>query len=325
MIVVQTPLRVSFFGGGTDFRDYFETEGGCILSSSIDKYIFVIIKARFDDKIRVGYTRTELVDGPLEVQHELVRESLCLTGVQQGVEIGTLGDIPSAGSGLGSSSTVTVGLLHALYSYQGLLVGADRLAEEACLIEIERLLKPMGVQDQYIAAHGGLRLIECGTGPVVRTRPVNIPPDAKRRLNERLMLFFTGLTRQADSVLSEQKTNISHRLEILAEMKAQALHAVRLLEAGDVEAIGQLLDRAWHLKKQLASRISNGTIDEMYHTARQAGAIGGKLCGAGSGGFLLLFCPQQYQDNVRQALNGLQELPFNLENEGTKVIFNYQR
>lgn len=325
MIIVQTPLRISLFGGGTDFREFFETEGGCVLSSAIDKYIFVVIKARFDDKIRVGYTQTEMVDHPHQVQHELAREALVLTGIEHGIEIGTLGDIPSAGSGLGSSSTVTVGLLHAMYSYHGDLVGAEKLAQEACHIEIERLKKPIGVQDQYIAAYGGLRFIEFGPGSEVRTRRLLISDDVRRSLNENLMLFFTGVTRQSSTVLTEQKSNIDDRLETLGAMKAQAREAYRRLQAGDVDSIGELLDQAWRLKKQLASRISNGALDEMYRAAREAGAIGGKISGAGGGGFLLLYCPHKYQSRVRQTLSGLQELPFRLENDGSKVIFNYQR
>ena len=325
MIVVQAPLRISLFGGGTDFRDFFETEGGCVLSAAIDKYIFVIIKGRFDNKIRIGYTQTEMVDHPSQVQHELVREALLQTGIQSGVEISTLADIPSTGSGLGSSSTVTVGLLHAMYTYQGRLVGAEQLAQEACQIEIDRLAKPIGVQDQYIAAYGGLRLLEFGPGIKICTHHLNISKDTRLRLAENLMLFFTGVTRQSSTILAEQKINISARLETLRRMKAQALEAYRYLQVGDLSSIGNLLDESWHLKKQLASRISNGAIDEIYQAAREAGASGGKISGAGGGGFLLLFCPHQYQDKVRQALGRLQELSFNLENEGTKVIFNYRR
>jgi D-glycero-alpha-D-manno-heptose-7-phosphate kinase len=325
MIVVQTPLRVSLFGGGTDFREFFEAQGGFALSTAIDKYIFVVIKGRFDNLIRVGYTRTEMVAHPGEVQHELVREALSQTGIDRGIEIGTLGDIPAAGSGLGSSSTVTVGLLHAMYAYQGRLVSAEQLAQEACQIEIDRLEKPIGVQDQYIAAYGGLRLLQFGPGADVRVQRVNITEDTKRRLNENLMLFFTGITRQSSSVLAEQKTNINARLEILCRIKAQALEAYHCLEAGNLDGIGELLDETWQLKKQMASGISNGVIEEMYQSARQAGAIGGKISGAGGGGFLLLYCAHRYQDKVREALAGLQELSFNFENEGTKVIFNYQR
>lgn len=324
MIIVQTPLRVSFFGGGTDFRSYFLAEGGCVLSSSINKYIFVTIKKRFDPKLRVGWTQTEMVDSVDQIQHELVREALRKAGITQGVEITTMGDIPSA-SGLGSSSTVTVGALHAMYTYLGELVVAEQLAREACEIEIDVLGKPIGIQDQYIAAYGGLRLMEFTPAGEVCQQKVTLDRATERRLNENLMLFFTGVTREAASVLTEQKANIGQRLEILKEMKALAYQAWDELTAGNVETIGHLLHHSWQLKKQMASKISNGTLDDIYQAAHKAGALGGKITGAGGGGFMLLYCPHDRQDAVRDALSGLQEFPFALENEGTKVIFNYQR
>ncbi|MFK7803665.1 MAG: GHMP kinase [Anaerolineae bacterium] len=325
MIIVQTPLRVSFFGGGTDFHDYFLQEGGCVLSTSIDKYIFVTIKERFDQKLRVGWTRTEMVDNVNEIQHELIRESLKTTKINCGVEITTMGDIPSQGTGLGSSSTVTVGALHAMYSLRGELVSAKQLAEEACQIEINTLKKPIGIQDQYIAAYGGLRFFEfCPTGEIKSER-IHLDEVTARMLNTNTMLFFTGVTRKADKILSEQQNNIRDRLEVLAEMKSLCYVARKELESGNPDAMGQLLHTGWELKKQMASKVSNPTLDEMYSTALKAGATGGKISGAGGGGFLLLYCPQEKQESVRTALNGLQELAFNLEPDGSKIIFNYQR
>ncbi|HSG16523.1 MAG TPA: GHMP kinase [Anaerolineae bacterium] len=325
MIVVQTPLRVSFFGGGTDFRSYFETEGGCVLSTAIDKYIFVTIKKRFDQMLRVGYTRTELVEDLSEIQHELIREALRKAGIQQGIEIATMGDIPSAGTGLGSSSTVTVGALHAAYGLLGELVSAEQLAREACEIEIDILSKPIGIQDQYIAAYGGFRFLEfTGNGQVLNEK-IELEVPVKRQLNENLMLFFTGVTRSADTILREQKENISRQMTILNHMKQIAFTARDAMKVGDLNAIGELLHESWELKRQLASGISNGTIQEMYQTARRAGAIGGKITGAGGGGFLLLYCPHEKQESVRAALNPLKETPFKLESDGSKVIFNYHR
>ncbi len=325
MIIVQTPLRVSFFGGGTDFRSFFAVEGGCVLSSAIDKYIFITIKKRFDQLLRIGYTRTEMVESVGEVQHELIREALHKTGISRGVEVATMGDIPSAGSGLGSSSTVTVGALHAMYTFLGEIVPAERLAREACEIEIDILGKPIGVQDQYIAAYGGLRFMEFTLAGQVLCERIDLGSDLLRRLNESLLLFFTGVTRQADSILGEQKRNIHDRMAILREMKQMAYTARDELRAGDLEAMGRLLHEGWQLKKQLASQISNGVIDEMYQTARRAGALGGKITGAGGGGFLLLYCLPERREAVRDALKPLQELPFQLEMDGTKVIFNYRR
>jgi D-glycero-alpha-D-manno-heptose-7-phosphate kinase len=318
-------LRVSFFGGGTDFPSFFCEEGGCVLTSAIDKYIFVTVKYRFDKLLRIGYTRTEMVEQIDDVQHELIREALRMTKFQSGIEVTTMGDIPSAGSGLGSSSTVTVGALHAMYTLQGETVLAERLAKEACDIEIDILRKPIGIQDQYIAAYGGLRFLEFRPGGEVVVERVPLDTVAKRRLNENLLLFFTGVTRSAGNILDEQKRNINGRVKVLREMKNLAHQARNELQSGNVDAMGELLHEGWRLKKQLASRISNDSIDEMYTAARQAGAIGGKITGAGGGGFLLLYCPHEKQDAVRDALKGLQELPFRLEHDGSKVIFNYHR
>ncbi len=296
-----------------------------MLTSTIDKYIFVTIKNRFDAKLRVGYTQTEMVDTVDELKHELIREALRLTGISQGVEITTMGDIPSAGSGLGSSSAVTAGALLAMYTYLGETVTAEQLAREACQIEIERLQKPIGVQDQYAIAYGGLRFFEFRPdGQVIGTR-IPISADLKRQLDENFLLFYTGVGRQADSILTEQKANIQDRLQVLREMREMACLARKELEHGNLDAIGSMLDQAWKLKKKLASRISNGEIDALYDTARKAGALGGKITGAGGGGFLLLYCPRERQDAVRHAMGHLQELPFRLERDGVKVIFNYRR
>jgi len=325
MIVVQTPLRISFFGGGTDFPAYYLENGGCVLSSAIDKYIFVTIKKRFDKKLRVGYTRTEMVDQVSEIDHELIREAMVLTQIQEGVEVTTMGDIPSEGSGLGSSSTVTVGSLHAMYTYRGEIVSSECLARQACEIEIDRLGKPIGIQDQYIAAYGGLRFMEFTTQGEVRTEKISLSVGNKRRLEENLLLFYTGITRRSDTILTEQKQNIHDRKAILNEMKQMAYTARDELLAGNVDTIGELLHENWQLKKQLATNVSNGSIDETYQRARSAGAIGGKVTGAGGGGFLLFYCKPENQENLRVALSNLHELPFRLESNGSKVIFNYSR
>jgi D-glycero-alpha-D-manno-heptose-7-phosphate kinase len=325
MIIVQTPLRISFFGGGTDFRGFYAREEGCVLSSAIDKCIFVVVKRRFDDRIRVGYTRTELVDRVDEVQHDLVREALRLAGVQRRIEINTMGDIPSAGSGLGSSSTVTVGLLNALHTFLGEPCDLETLARQACQVEIERLGKPIGKQDQYIAAYGGLRFIRFLPDETVAVERVDLPDGERRRLNQQLMLFYTHTTRRSETVLAEQKANIAARLEVLRALKELAYQGRALLQEGDFDAFGRLLHRGWELKKQMASKISNGDIDGIYTAARKAGALGGKITGAGGGGFLLLYCPREKQYHVRDALQPLAELPFHLEEDGTKVIFNYRR
>lgn len=325
MIISQTPLRVSFAGGGTDFAGFYSKHGGAVVSSAIDKYIYVIIKSRFDTKIRVGYTRTEMVDDIDEIEHELVRECLRLTGIREGIEIATMADIPSEGSGLGSSSTVTVGLLHAMYAYKGELVTAARLAEEACHIEIDVLGKPIGKQDQYIAAYGGLRRIEFHEDGTTQATAVPIPAAGWQRFSESLMLFYTGLTRSAGSILIEQKANIDEQTKNLLAMKEQVYDVEACLSNHNMNKIGRILHAGWEMKKRLAGKISSDHIDELYERALDAGAIGGKVAGAGGGGFLLLFCPPDRQNAVRAALSDLKELPFNLENDGSKVIFNCRR
>lgn len=326
MIVTRTPLRISFAGGGTDFRGFYLKEEGCVVSAAIDKYIYVIIKERFDEKIRVGYSKTEMVDNVDEVQHELVREAMRKVGVGGGVEIATMADIPSEGSGLGSSSAVTVGVLHALYAYHGELVTAEKLAREACEIEIDVLGKPIGKQDQYIAAYGGLRCFKFKPDDTVGVERLDIGDERFLRFSEQVMLFYTGRTRQSSTILKEQKANIEDRLRTLLKMREQASEVREVLQTGaPLNRIGRILHAGWEFKKQLASGISSGEIDELYEKALDAGAIGGKIAGAGGGGFLLLFCPPDRQENVREALRSMRELSFSLDRDGSKVILNVQR
>lgn len=248
MIIVQTPLRLSLFGGGTDFPSFYRSEGGCVLTTAIDKYIFVTIKKRFDNKLRVGYTQTEIVDSVDDIQHELISEAFRCTGIREGVEITTMGDIP-AGSGLGSSSTVTVGALHAMYSYLNCLVTAEQLAKQACEIELDLLQKPIGVQDQYIASYGGLRYITFNTDGKIDCTNVEISTDFKTRINSNLIMFFTGITRKAESILEEQEHNIQVKLSVLRQLKSIANIAHTELYKGNIDALGHLLHESWQLKK----------------------------------------------------------------------------
>jgi len=323
MIVVQTPLRISFLGGGTDFKEFYAGNSGAVLSTAIDKYVFVIVKERFDDLICVNYSKRETVETTDELRHELVREAMRLSGIDRGIEITTLADIPSEGTGLGSSSSITVALLHALYAYQGELPTVETLARQACNIEIDILGKPVGKQDQYIAAYGDMRFTtfseEC-----TEIERIELSTDDKRRLNTSLLLFYTGVTRQSEEVLSQQKTNINQQLETLSAMRDMAYKGKEAITAGAFDEFGELLHRGWEYKKNLASGITNHGIDDLYETARRAGALGGKITGAGGGGFLLLYCPVGKQDEVRRALK-LRELPFRFEPDGSKVIFNYRR
>ena len=325
MIITQTPLRISFAGGGTDFKGFYQKEYGAVVSTAIDKYIYVIVKERFDDLIRVGYTRTEMVESVDEIKHELVRESMRLVGIKNGIEVSTMADIPSEGSGLGSSSTVTVGLLNALYAHRGEAVTAEQLAREACKIEIEVLGKPIGKQDQYIAAYGGLRHFKFFGNEEVDSTSIAIDEGARQRLCESLLLFYTGVTRKSSSVLTEQKGNIAGKMTLLVEMRDQADELARHLKMGAIVSLGQTLREGWTRKKQLASGISNPQIDELYDLAMSAGAIGGKVTGAGGGGFFLVCTPPENRAAVRKKLSHLRELPINLSRDGSKVIFNVRR
>ncbi len=324
MIVVQTPLRISFLGGGTDFEDFYSEHGGAVLSTAIDKCVFVIVKERFDDMIYVNYSKKEIVDSFDKLEHELVREAMRVTGVTKGVEITTLADVPAEGTGLGSSSSVTVGLLQAFHAYLGEIVAAKTLAEEACHIEIDVLGKPIGKQDQYIAAYGNMRFITFNDN-AVKLEKIELSAEDKRRLNDALLLFYTGVSRRSSEVLSEQKANINQRLEHLSEIKKLASKAKDAILAGEFDEFGEIMHQGWEFKKGLAPKITNSGINEIYEAARRAGAIGGKITGAGGGGFLLLYSPKKKQDDVRRALRGLRELPFRFEQDGSKVIFNYRR
>jgi len=325
MLISQTPLRISICGGGTDIKDYYLQNEGFVLSTAIDKYIFVIVKERFDDLIYVNYTNKEIVRSFNEIKHDLVRETAIISGLQGGVEITMLADIPSQGSGLGSSSSLTVGLLNAFYNYMGKQVTAEILAQEACKIEIDILKNPIGKQDQYIAAFGGLSSVKFKKDDQVEVKKLEIKHEWCRKLGANLLLFYTDITRQANSILTKQKKNINDKIEIHNKIKELAYEAVDALNKGEVDKIGVLLKENWELKKQLADSITNEKIDLMYDRAMNSGAIGGKVSGAGGGGFLLTYCTRDKQDILREAMSSFRELPFMLEPFGSKIIFDYRR
>ena len=325
MIVTQTPLRLSFFGGGTDFPDYYRVDGGAVLTTAIDKYVYVIVKDRFDDDIYINYSVKEIVKSVDAIRHDLVREAMRITGVDRGVEITTLADVPSTGTGLGSSSAVTVGLLHALHTYRGRLVDARTLAEQACKIELDILKRPIGRQDQYISAFGGLRAIGFRSDGQVDVGHVRTDPATPRRLQDRLLVFFTGRTRSSSTILERQQRRISQSRGDLDRLKSCAREAHDLLLAGRLDEFGELFDAAWRHKKALAEGVSDAVIDRLYDLARDAGASGGKIAGAGGGGFLVFYVPPSRQDDVRQALVPLRELPITFDPSGARVVFNIHR
>lgn len=325
MIITQTPLRISFVGGGTDIAEFYTKEGGAVVSSAIDKYVYVIVKERFDKMIYLNWMKKEIVDRVDKIEHELIREAMKKTGVLGGVEITTLSDIPAEGSGLGSSSSITVGLLHTLYLYQGIPVSAEKLAQEACEIEIEILGKPIGKQDQYIAAYGGLRLFRFNKDHTVAVNTPKISSETLINLNQNLLLFFTGKTRKADDILKKQIKNIDNKIMVLKKMRDQSDKLLDSLDRDDTDYLGKALEVSWKFKKKLSHDITNPEIDKMYEKAKKAGARGGKIAGAGGGGFLLLFVPLKKQNAVRSALKDYREMSFNLERDGSKSIFNTRR
>jgi len=325
MIISQTPLRVSFAGGGTDLAAYYAEREGFVVSTAIDKFAYVIVKERFDDDIYLNTMHKEIVSDVSEIQHELIREAMRMSGVDHGVEVTLLSDIPSQGSGLGSSSSFTVGLLNAFYMYQGEQVPAERLAREACEIEIERLGKPIGKQDQYIAAYGGLRSFRFGRDGEVEVEKLSLPNDDVRELGSRLYLYFTGRTRKADGILSEQRAQTGDRLVQLDGIKDLALELAPALRRRELDRLGEILHANWELKRTLASGITDSGIDELYALARTHGALGGKICGAGGGGFLLVYCPPERHERLAKGMAEHRLLPFALERDGSKIIFNYRR
>jgi D-glycero-alpha-D-manno-heptose-7-phosphate kinase len=325
VIVTQTPLRVGLVGGGTDLPGYYREHSGRVLNAAIDKYIYVIVKQRFDDDIYVNYSQKEIVSRVEDLQHELVREAMYMTGVRSGVEITTLADIPSAGSGLGSSSAVTVGLLHALFAYRGRQVTARELAERACTIEIDRCRKPIGKQDQYAAAYGGICDLRFGPGDRVDVEQITLSHQMRRLMSGELLLFYTGITRSANAILDEQSANTADRLPQLAQLRDLAGEAADGLRAGDIEVVGVAMNKSWQAKRTLASGVSNSQIDQAVEGALAAGATGAKVTGAGGGGFLLVVCPLERQRAVRDALSHMRELPIKIDPSGSRVVFNVHR
>lgn len=322
MIISRTPLRISFAGGGTDLKAFYEVEPGAIIGTTINKYIYIAVNRPLDEAIKVSYWKTEIVDFVDEVEHSIVREALKLMRITSKVEVVSIPDIP-AGTGLGSSGSFTVGLLNALYAHKSVFISKEQLAKEACIIEIDLLGAPIGKQDQYLTAYGGLQFIQLNPDDSVFVEPIPCSNEVKKALESNLMLFYTGWAREAGSILAKQraKTKEPDKFELLKRIKQIAFEMKRLLiEGGDLNKFGEFLHEEWVNKKRLAEGISNRTIDEYYEVALAAGAIGGKLSGAGGGGFLLLYCEKDKQEKVREALHGLKEVKFSFESQGTTII-----
>jgi len=324
MIINRTPFRISFFGGGTDYPSWYLKHGGSVLSTSIDKYCYItcrLLPPFFEHRIRIVYSKTEQCQHFKEIVHPAVRETLCFLNLDQGLEIHHDGDLP-ARSGIGSSSSFTVGLLHALYAHQGIMPSKRKLALESIHIEQNMIRENVGSQDQVCAAYGGLNQIIFSKDGEIEVRPITLSISRTKELNSHLMLFYTGIKRTASEIASGYVTDIHSRCELLERMQSMVDEALEILVTdSSIHKFGQLLHEAWILKKSLSSEVSNTHIDELYDKARDAGAIGGKITGAGGGGFLLLFVPPEAQNKVREALSNYIYVPFSFEYNGSQILF----
>lgn len=324
MIISRSPFRVSFFGGGTDYPSYFREHPGAVLATTIDRYCYITCRYLppfFEHKTRVLYSKIELVKGNDEIQHPAVRASLQLLGITQGIEIHHDADLP-ARAGIGSSSTFCVGLLNALHALKNRMVTREQLARDAITVEQELLKENVGCQDQVLSAFGGLNRVDFLPNGSFAVNPVILAPERIRAFNDHLMLFFTGFTRNATDIAGEQIANTGRNSASLARMYAMVDEGTRILAGGgDLAAFGELLHEAWERKRTLSSRVTTSVIDDVYAEARAAGAVGGKLLGAGGGGFMMIFAPPERQGAIRQRLHKLLRVPFKLETSGSQIIF----
>ena len=326
MIVSRTPLRMSFVGGGSDLSSYYRQRGGAVLSTSVDKYMYVTVNQKFDNDIRLSYSITENESSIQQIKHPIVRNTLELLDIQGGLEITSISDIPSQGSGLGSSSSYTVALLHALYAYKGESISKEELGRLSSHIEIDLCGDRIGKQDQYAAAFGGLNLIEFNEDDSVVVSPVICKPETIKKMEESIIVFYTGRTRSASTLLSEQSDNMKQadKRELMSNMVSLAYDMRSLLENDDIESLGELLDQNWQLKRQMTAGISDFQIDSWYSKGILAGATGGKLLGAGNGGFMMFFAPKEKHTDIIKAMKGLQRVPFSFDDKGSKIVFSDQ-
>jgi D-glycero-alpha-D-manno-heptose-7-phosphate kinase len=324
MIITKTPLRISFAGSMSDLPSFYEKRDGAVISTAIDKYIYITLNKKFDDQIRASYSITEFANSPDELKHELIRESMKLVGINKGIEITSISDIPSHGTGLGSSSTYTVGLLNALYSYQGILRSQHQLAEEASYIEINKCGKTIGKQDQFIAGYGGFKFIKFKSDGTVMVDPIICKKETLKKLQNNLLFFYTGVHRKDKEILD----NTSNLIE---NNKQKQLHISKLvhlaydmkhsIEHNDLETFGYLLNEGWETKKSVYKNISTRRINDWYSMAIQNGALGGKLCGAGGGGFLIFYAEKENHHKIINALSELRQLKINFEPQGSRIIY----
>ncbi|HKQ36972.1 MAG TPA: GHMP kinase [Verrucomicrobiae bacterium] len=324
MIISKTPLRMSFVGGGSDLPVFYRRFGGAVVSTAIDKFVYVSVNKKFDDRIRVSYSKTEEVGSVQKIKHPLVREALKLLNIPGGIEITSIADIPARGSGLGSSSAFTVGVLHALHAFANRYASAEQLARESCEIEIERCGEPIGKQDQFAAAFGGFNFIEFYPDDSVSVEPIICQRETMQELQDNTIVFYTGITRSASAVLKTQQHVVASekaKQKALCRMVDFARELKAELQKNNVAAFGEIIHENWVLKRSLTPSVSTSAIDRWYERARKAGAVGGKLLGAGSGGFLMFYAPRERHEAITRALKDLRPIHFGFEPQGSKIIF----
>jgi D-glycero-alpha-D-manno-heptose-7-phosphate kinase len=324
MIISKTPLRMSFVGGGSDLPVFYRKYGGAVVSTAINRFVYVTVNKKFDDRIRVSYSKTEEARTVDKIKHPLVRESMKMLGINGGIEITSIADIPAKGSGLGSSSSFTVGLLHALHAYACRYASAEQLAGESCEIEIARCGEPIGKQDQFAAAFGGFNFIEFYPDDSVAVEPIICQRETLQQLQANTLVFYTGITRSASTLLKTQREVVAAeeaKQKVLAKMVELARQLKAELQRNNLNAFGEIIHENWELKRSLTQAVSNNLIDDWYARARKAGAIGGKLLGAGSGGFMMFYALPERHEAIRKALKELRQMDFGFESQGSKIIF----
>jgi D-glycero-alpha-D-manno-heptose-7-phosphate kinase len=327
MIISRTPLRMSFTGGGSDISSFYREHGGAVISTTIDKYIYVTVNRKFDNGIRVAYSKNEEVFSVNQIKHNLVRNTLEYLGIDGGVEITTIADIPSSGTGLGSSSSFAVGLLHALNAFSGQYVSREQLGALSSYIEIERCGEPIGKQDQYAAAFGGFNLIEFKQDDSVVVSPIICKRDTLETIERNLLVFYTGLTRSASVLLQRQANEMQsskNKQAIMTRLVKLTYQLATELRNNNTDAFGEILHEGWMLKKSMTEGISNSKIDAWYELARRAGALGGKILGAGAGGFLLICANKESHLSIKTALNMLRPISVAFEPLGSRLILYHQ-
>ena len=324
MIISRTPLRMSFVGGGSDLPSFYRQHNGAVLSTAINKYIYINVNKKFDNGIRLAYSKTEEVINVDAIEHNLVKAALKHLGIDGGVEITSIADIPSQGTGLGSSSSFTVGLLQALNAFIGKYVSSEKLAKDSCSIEIDICGEPIGKQDQYAAAYGGFNLIEFKKDDSVIVSPVICKPETIQEIEANTLVFYTGITRSASSLLKKQVKDFEDDIvkqNSMIRMVDLAYNLFHELQNNNVKSFGEILHENWMIKKSLTNGVSTSFIDSCYKAALDAGASGGKILGAGSGGFLMLNAPKKNHKKIKTKLSGLRHIDMGFEPLGSRIIF----